>query len=347
MTLSQAIEAILIKVDADFLRIFELADSIKLAFNDLGWGKELERTAGPDSSLASSVGIFYDRVVVPTPLTELKIQFHQRYGSNPRVLPTLDQLVKFLEKEYRLLDNIPRDVRKSSEPEIVPLWSNSPWIRGTRRAGSRLPDPRDLHCELYRYQGLVQPCNWDPWGSILLPRDSPLDLHLGHQHETRPWCRNYLQIDAVLPPSAVVVVQNSEGHFIAIGGYHPIQSLSENVVLDAEGLQLADPEFHRSALIDLLLGAKIVGGLRILCGYGSFYFQCKREILARGGSSEGQHIHQIDKQCKDKDEVRVAYGTVIFSSTATSLRRLEIAYKRFLSVERRLQREQKLREIYI
>ncbi|GBP64302.1 hypothetical protein EVAR_88254_1 [Eumeta japonica] len=40
-------EAILAKVDADFLRIFELADSINLTSDDLGYGKESKRTAGP------------------------------------------------------------------------------------------------------------------------------------------------------------------------------------------------------------------------------------------------------------------------------------------------------------
>ncbi|GBP82694.1 hypothetical protein EVAR_62113_1 [Eumeta japonica] len=47
-------EALLTKVDADFLRIIELADSIKLAFNHFGCGKESERTAGPSSSSVNS-----------------------------------------------------------------------------------------------------------------------------------------------------------------------------------------------------------------------------------------------------------------------------------------------------
>ncbi|GBP21432.1 hypothetical protein EVAR_12033_1 [Eumeta japonica] len=47
-------EAVLTKVDADFLRIFELADCIKLAFDDSGCGKEWERAAEPGPSLASS-----------------------------------------------------------------------------------------------------------------------------------------------------------------------------------------------------------------------------------------------------------------------------------------------------
>ncbi|GBP92146.1 hypothetical protein EVAR_66637_1 [Eumeta japonica] len=47
-------EAVLAKVDPDFLQIFKLADSIKLALVDLGCGKELERTAGPGRSSANS-----------------------------------------------------------------------------------------------------------------------------------------------------------------------------------------------------------------------------------------------------------------------------------------------------
>ncbi|GBP04115.1 hypothetical protein EVAR_68151_1 [Eumeta japonica] len=47
-------EVVLTKVDADFLQIFELADSIELALDDLECGKESEGTAGLGSSSASS-----------------------------------------------------------------------------------------------------------------------------------------------------------------------------------------------------------------------------------------------------------------------------------------------------
>ncbi|GBP39610.1 hypothetical protein EVAR_26693_1 [Eumeta japonica] len=47
-------ETILAKEDADFLRIFELADSIRLDFNNLGYGKESKRTVEHSSNSASS-----------------------------------------------------------------------------------------------------------------------------------------------------------------------------------------------------------------------------------------------------------------------------------------------------
>ncbi|GBP00979.1 hypothetical protein EVAR_2275_1 [Eumeta japonica] len=47
-------KAVLAKVDADYLKIFELTNSIKQAFNDLRCGKESEHTAGCGSSSAYS-----------------------------------------------------------------------------------------------------------------------------------------------------------------------------------------------------------------------------------------------------------------------------------------------------
>ncbi|GBP73168.1 hypothetical protein EVAR_59057_1 [Eumeta japonica] len=47
-------ETMLTKVDANFLRIFELTDSIKLAFDDLRCAKESESTSAPGPSLAIS-----------------------------------------------------------------------------------------------------------------------------------------------------------------------------------------------------------------------------------------------------------------------------------------------------
>ncbi|GBP95707.1 hypothetical protein EVAR_100814_1 [Eumeta japonica] len=43
-------EAVLTKVDADFLTIFELADCIELAFDGLRYEEESKRTAGPGLS---------------------------------------------------------------------------------------------------------------------------------------------------------------------------------------------------------------------------------------------------------------------------------------------------------
>ncbi|GBP97671.1 hypothetical protein EVAR_100729_1 [Eumeta japonica] len=43
------------KMDSDILRFFELASSIKLAFDYLGFGKESKYTAGPGSNSASFV----------------------------------------------------------------------------------------------------------------------------------------------------------------------------------------------------------------------------------------------------------------------------------------------------
>ncbi|GBP76356.1 Acyl-CoA synthetase short-chain family member 3, mitochondrial [Eumeta japonica] len=45
---------------------------------------------------------------------ELKTRFEQRYGGDPRVLPTFNQFVEFLEEECQLLDNIPREEWESS-----------------------------------------------------------------------------------------------------------------------------------------------------------------------------------------------------------------------------------------
>ncbi|GBP28769.1 hypothetical protein EVAR_19811_1 [Eumeta japonica] len=47
-------EAVLVKMNVDFLRIFEIADSIKLAFDDLGCGKKSEHAVGHSSNSASS-----------------------------------------------------------------------------------------------------------------------------------------------------------------------------------------------------------------------------------------------------------------------------------------------------
>ncbi|GBP40055.1 hypothetical protein EVAR_19184_1 [Eumeta japonica] len=98
----------------------------KLAFDDLGCGKKSERTARPGSSSSSSadagrlglpVGersyLLFHITTAKLP-TELKTRFEQRYGSDPRMLPTFDQLMKFLEEKCRLFDNIPRDVGESS-----------------------------------------------------------------------------------------------------------------------------------------------------------------------------------------------------------------------------------------
>ncbi|GBP81999.1 hypothetical protein EVAR_62876_1 [Eumeta japonica] len=45
---------------------------------------------------------------------ELKMRFEQRYGNDPRMLPTFNLLVEFLQEECRFLVNIPRDVQESS-----------------------------------------------------------------------------------------------------------------------------------------------------------------------------------------------------------------------------------------
>ncbi|GBP23363.1 hypothetical protein EVAR_22221_1 [Eumeta japonica] len=50
-------EAALTEADVDFLRILELADSIKLAFDYLGCGKESERIAGSSPSSADAGGL--------------------------------------------------------------------------------------------------------------------------------------------------------------------------------------------------------------------------------------------------------------------------------------------------
>ncbi|GBP83419.1 hypothetical protein EVAR_62433_1 [Eumeta japonica] len=44
-------EAVLDKVDADFLRIFELADSIQLAFKDIGCGIRLKKKSQKENDV--------------------------------------------------------------------------------------------------------------------------------------------------------------------------------------------------------------------------------------------------------------------------------------------------------
>ncbi|GBP83183.1 hypothetical protein EVAR_59596_1 [Eumeta japonica] len=46
---------------------------------------------------------------------KLKTRIEQKYSSDPRVLSTFDQLVEFIEEEYRLLENVPRHVRIEQE----------------------------------------------------------------------------------------------------------------------------------------------------------------------------------------------------------------------------------------
>ncbi|GBP54131.1 General transcription factor II-I repeat domain-containing protein 2 [Eumeta japonica] len=66
--------------------------------------KSLERLAIPVREWKCHLLFYIATVKLPT---ELKTRFEKRYGNDPRVLPTFDQLVRFLEKECRLLDNIP------------------------------------------------------------------------------------------------------------------------------------------------------------------------------------------------------------------------------------------------
>ncbi|GBP59149.1 hypothetical protein EVAR_53302_1 [Eumeta japonica] len=74
---------------------------------------------------------------------ELKTQLKQRYGSDPRVLPTFDRLVEFLKDECRFLESISRDIRE---------LSGSPGRRVTpnqraENSGSRIETPPSLRWE--------------------------------------------------------------------------------------------------------------------------------------------------------------------------------------------------------
>ncbi|GBP58757.1 hypothetical protein EVAR_35536_1 [Eumeta japonica] len=118
-------ETVLTKVNADFLIILELSDSIKLSLCDLyaegNWnGFELDHLCRRPTQFSKRDQEWLSHIKMLN-----NSLFADCYHGQSKICVFLvlsfietssfDQLIKFLEEEFRLLDNIPRDVRISSD----------------------------------------------------------------------------------------------------------------------------------------------------------------------------------------------------------------------------------------